>query len=474
MIRIRIAPIRRVLGWTILISLSSWVVLGGLALTGRLPAWEAILAGAVVFALTVSLSFALLSDFEKLIRHAEQLIEDPTAPPPKLNRSEAARRLATALATLQASWEERRDAAEALARSRTAILDSLKDPLLLIDKSREIVGANQAAEGVFGGEILNRDLATVIRNPPILEAADRALAHGEASETTFSITAPVERSFSCTTDVLADTATTGAVVVMQLHDITESLKTERMRGDFVANASHELRTPLASVLGFIETLQGPARDDAKARHEFLGIMFKQASLMAHLIDDLLSLSRIELKEHSRPTERIAVPGLVRTACELLSAQAKAQNVSLNIMADENLPDVLGDGDELAQVLQNLILNAIKYGGQADRIEIEVKAAIKVQGLSGGPWLEITVKDFGEGIPAEHIPRLTERFYRVDTARSREMGGTGLGLAIVKHITKRHRGHLIINSTVGEGSAFSIYLPVANPDTKTDQDLDSAA
>lgn len=469
----RIAPIRRVLGWTILISLSSWVVLSGLAITGRLPVWEAILAGAVVFALTVSLSFALLSDFEKLIRHAELLVDDPTAPPPKLNRSEAARRLATALATLQKSWEERRDAAEALAQSRTAILNSLKDPLLLIDKSREIVGANQAAEDIFGGDVLNRDLATVIRTPRILEAADRALAPGETSETTFSMTAPVERSFSCTTGALADTATEGAVVIMQLHDITESVKTDRMRADFVANASHELRTPLASVLGFIETLQGPAKEDPEARHAFLSIMFKQASLMARLIDDLLSLSRIELKEHTRPTERVAVPGLVRTACELLSAQAKAQNVSCDIVADDTLPDVLGDADELAQVFQNLILNAIKYGGQAERVEIEMKTAHKASGLSGGPWLVVTVRDFGEGIASEHIPRLTERFYRVDTARSREMGGTGLGLAIVKHITKRHRGHLIINSTVGEGSAFSVYLPVANPQAKTDRALDAA-
>lgn len=472
--RLRIAPIRRVLGWTILISLSSWVVLGGLALTGRLPLWEAVLAGAVVFALTVGFSFALLSDFEKLIRHAELLIDDPTAPPPKLNRSEAARRLATALATLQKSWEERRDAAEALAQSRTAILNSLSDPLLLIDKSRKIVGSNQAAEDAFGGEIRNWDLATVIRNPRILEAADRALSTGEASETTFSIAKPVERSFSSTIAVLADTAAEGAVVIIQLHDITESLKTDRMRGDFVANASHELRTPLASVLGFIETLQGPAKDDADARREFLAIMFKQATLMSRLIDDLLSLSRIELKEHTRPTETVAVLEIVHTTCEMLAGPAKDQGVTFDIVAEDDLPMALGDRDELGQIFQNLILNAIKYGGAAKRVEIGVATQNKAQGLSGGPWLVVAVKDFGEGIASEHIPRLTERFYRVDTARSREMGGTGLGLAIVKHIAKRHRGHLVINSTVGEGSTFSIYLPVAPLTNATSSVLESAA
>lgn len=460
MSRIRIAPLRRILGWNVLISLSSWVVLGGLALTGRLPAWEAILAGGVVLGLTVAGSYALLSDFEKLIRHAEKLVDDPTAPAPRLNRSEGARRLAAALETLQASWEERRDAAETLAQSRTAILNSLSDPLLLIGKSREIVGMNRAAEEAFGKDIRGRDLATVIRDPRILNAADRALTHGTASETTFSMTAPVERSFSCVTAVLDRTATDTAVIMMQLHDISESRKTERMRGDFVANASHELRTPLASILGFIETLKGPAKEDAEARQQFLDIMFKQASHMSRLIDDLLSLSRIELKEHTRPTELVSVPGLIKTSCELLARQAKEQDVTIDVVAEDNLPQVLGDGDELSQIFQNLILNAIKYGGKADRIEIRTSTEDKVPGLSGGPWLIIAVKDFGEGIAPEHLPRLTERFYRVDNARSREMGGTGLGLAIVKHITRRHRGHLLINSVVGEGSEFSVYLPIA--------------
>lgn len=471
---LRIAPLRRILGWNILISLSSWVVLGGLAITGRLPLWEAILAGGVVFALTVAGSFALLSDFEKLIRHAEHLVKDPTAPAPRLNRSEGARRLATAIETLQKSWEERRDAAEALARSRTAILNSLSDPLLLINRSREVVGANRAAEDVFGKEMRNRDLATIIRDPLMLSAADRALTDGNASETAFSITAPVERSFSCITGVLANAATDGAVVIMQLHDITESLKTERMRGDFVANASHELRTPLASVLGFIETLQGPAKDDPDARQQFLEIMFKQASLMARLIDDLLSLSRIELKEHTRPTEKVSVPLLIQTTCEMLTGQAKEQSVTFDIIAADGLPEVLGDRDELGQIFQNLILNAVKYGGEAGRVEIEIKVQDKAPGLSGGPWLATSVRDFGDGIAAEHIPRLTERFYRVDTARSREMGGTGLGLAIVKHITKRHRGHLQINSVVGEGSTFSVYLPVAGAKSTTLNALESAA
>lgn len=463
--RLRITPIRRVLGWTVLISLPGWVVLGVLWGIGRLPAEEAFLAGAVVFGLTVWLCFTLLSDFERLIRHAEDLIEDPSAPQPRFIKSDTARRLAAALVTLQRSWEDRRDAAEDLAQSRNAILDSLPDPLLLIDRERQVSGANQAAEELFGRSVTGGDLATVIRDPRVLDATDRALADGLSGEAQFSLPAPVERSFSCVIGVPPSTATDGTAVILQLHDLTERTKMDRMRADFVANASHELRTPLSSVLGFIETLRGPAKDDPDAQKQFLDIMLKQATLMARLIEDLLSLSRIELKEHTRPTDPIDIGEVVETTCELLQGQAAERDVTLDIQVDDNVPRALGDVDELTQIFQNLVLNAIKYGRDSDRVLVRVTTREKIPtGASGGPWVLVAVRDFGDGIPREHIPRLTERFYRIDTARSREMGGTGLGLAIVKHITKRHRGHLVIDSTVGEGSTFSIYLPVTDDDT----------
>ena len=459
--RLRITPIRRVLGWTLLICLPGWAVLGVLWGIGRLPAEEAFLAGAVVFGLTVSLCFTLLSDFERLIRHAEDLIEDPSTPQPRFIKSDTARRLAAALITLQRSWADQRNAAEDLAKSRNAILNSLPDPLLLVDTEREVSGANRAAEELFGRSITGGDLATVIRDPRVLDATDRALADGVSGEAQFSLPAPVERSFSCEIGVLPSVSTDGTAVILQLHDLTEREKMDRMRADFVANASHELRTPLSSILGFIETLRGPAKDDPDAQKQFLEIMLKQATLMARLIEDLLSLSRIELKEHTRPTDAVDVDDVVAMTCELLQAQASDRNVSLDIQSDDDVPLALGDVDELAQVLQNLILNAIKYGRDADKVLIRVTTRDKCpNGATGGPWVLVAVRDFGDGIPREHLPRLTERFYRVDTARSRELGGTGLGLAIVKHITRRHRGHLVIDSTVGEGSTFSVYLPVA--------------
>jgi two-component system phosphate regulon sensor histidine kinase PhoR len=234
-----------------------------------------------------------------------------------------------------------------------------------------------------------------------------------------------------------------------------------MRADFVANASHELRTPLASVVGFIETLQGPARDDAKARDEFLEIMLKQGNRMTRLIEDLLSLSRIELREHTRPTEAIDIEQVLRNTAELLDRQAKERGSAI-VITPATVPPVVGDSNELGQVFHNLLSNALKYGGERGKVEVSVGVSQdRPPAMPGrGPCVKIAVTDHGEGIPREHLPRLTERFYRVDTARSRQLGGTGLGLAIVKHIINRHRGALTVDSEIGKGSTFTVYLPPA--------------
>ena len=224
-----------------------------------------------------------------------------------------------------------------------------------------------------------------------------------------------------------------------------------MRADFVANVSHELRTPLTSLIGFIETLRGPAKDDVAAQERFLGIMQEQADRMYRLIADLLSLSRIEMEEHSVPRGRVDLPLLAQKVSDGLSFKARDRNMQVVIEAPANLPPVAGDEDQLTQVLQNLIDNALKYG--------EPDTEVQVRAVANGETVELSIRDHGQGIPREHLPRLTERFYRVDAARSREMGGTGLGLAIVKHIVNRHRGKLTITSKPSYGSTFTISFPV---------------
>jgi two-component system phosphate regulon sensor histidine kinase PhoR len=231
-----------------------------------------------------------------------------------------------------------------------------------------------------------------------------------------------------------------------------------MRADFVANAGHELRTPLASLIGFIETLRGPAVDDPEAQQRFLGIMAEQAARMQRLIDDLLSLSGIELVEHKRPAEVVHLPALAQHIAASFEPAILARKAILNLAIEPELPAVLGDPDQLAQVLQNLLDNALRYGGEGVRICVSAGRVHPGERWPARPGLVLAVNDNGPGVAREHLPRLTERFYRVDTGRSRTSGGTGLGLAIVKHIVNRHRGQLRIESAEGAGMTCKIWLP----------------
>ena len=244
---------------------------------------------------------------------------------------------------------------------------------------------------------------------------------------------------------------------MTIRDLTPLRRVEEMRADFVANASHELRTPLATLSGFIETLQGPARDDAAARERFLVIMRQQAFRMARLIDDLLSLSRIELNAHVRPQTAVDLVAIVRQVADAMQMLAHDRGVDIVVSEGPEPLIVPGDRDELVRVFENLVENALKYGAAGKRVEI---AVARETGANGAPEAVVSVRDFGPGIAPEHLPRLTERFYRVDVAQSRAEGGTGLGLAIVKHILARHHGRLAVDSTLGQGATFAARLPLA--------------
>ncbi len=235
-------------------------------------------------------------------------------------------------------------------------------------------------------------------------------------------------------------------------DLTAARRLEQMRVDFVANVSHELRTPLASLVGFIETLQGPAREDAAARDRFLEIMRGQAWRMTRLIDDLLSLSRIELREHVAPNTPIDLRPLAVQIVDALTPMARERGIGIALDEPEEPCSVLGDRDELLRVIENLVENAVKYGESGKRVVVSLTRR--------GGNIELSVRDYGPGIAHEHLPRLTERFYRVDVAESREKGGTGLGLAIVKHIVNRHRGRLVIVSEPGQGATFAVFIPQA--------------
>ncbi|AMB45816.1 MULTISPECIES: ATP-binding protein [Methylobacteriaceae] len=347
-----------------------------------------------------------------------------------------------------------------------ALLANIPDPVILVDRRVVVMEANPAARRLLPGLKLRHPLSFSLRAPDVLDGIEEVLRTGSAVRTEYATRVPTERAFEVQIGALPMSDMPGggeANVVLFLRDLTEARRLEAMRVDFVANASHELRTPLAALLGFIETLQGPARDDARAREQFLGIMRSQAQRMTGLIDDLLSLSRIELHEHVVPTRMVDLGRIARRMVDMQAPLALKRGVALSVERPDIPLPVLGDRDELLRVIENLVENAVKYGGSGGVVVVSLH---RVEGVDEcGARIELRVRDEGPGIAAEHIPRLTERFYRVDTASSRQQGGTGLGLAIVKHTLKRHRGKLIIESEPGHGTTVRVSLPEHRPDTK---------
>jgi len=335
------------------------------------------------------------------------------------------------------------------------LVGAMPEPAVIVDADSRAVVANAPALALLPGIKFGEPFVLALRSPDVIDALARVLASGEAETALWSERVPIERLFEVCVAPLA--AGPGEVVatLLTLRDLTEMRRVERMRADFIANASHELRTPLASMLGFVETLQGSAHDDPRARDKFLAIMREQGRRMARLIDDLLSLSRIEQKQHVRPEAAVDLTQTARHVADTLAPLAREMGVEIKLHAERSVV-VTGDRDELLRVAENLIENAIKYGARqdssgGDRVEVTVSRTAN-EGL-------MIVRDFGRGIPPEHLPRLTERFYRVDAGQSRAKNGTGLGLAIVKHILARHRGRLTISSRLEHGSTFTATVPL---------------
>ena len=371
---------------------------------------------------------------------------------------------------------------ERLRRADETIVELLPDPLIVLGADRSIRRANAAARSAFGA-----DIQAVLRNPGLRAAIDRAFgppsgmaesgaAFGGPHTAAITLPVPVARDVDAVVIPMDPPLSDGGCAVVVLSDRTRERALERMRADFVANASHELRTPLASMIGFIDTLLGPAADDPPAQRRFLGIMAEQGARMNRLIDDLLSLSRIELVEHQAPSEAVDLAALLTNIVAGFEPRLNERAVTIELKLPAGLPMVLGDADQLSQVAQNLLDNAIKYGRERGTVTIEAApapAGTALQAPDGSlapmptgarfpsrPGVILSVADQGPGIERQHLPRLTERFYRVDKGRSRNVGGTGLGLAIVKHIVNRHRGQMRIDSEAGVGTIVSVWLPQA--------------
>lgn len=447
-----------------------------LLLTGQVGVPAGLAALAVIVAAAVALARTWLGNLQRLgeaMRRAEtgeaEMPADLGAPLlPSIEE------IAAGVRRVARSVNERAELVLRLRRADEAIVERLPDPLVVLDGAGAVLRANAAARMLFGtgpaeaGEAARSagagDLAALLRHPTLAEALDAARAEGAARAVDLALPVPVPRELKVHLIPMEPPLADGGRLVLVLSDRTRERAVERMRADFVANASHELRTPLASLIGFIETLRGPAQDDAEARTRFLGIMAEQSERMRRLIDDLLGLSRIEITEHLPPVGRVDLAALAAAEAEAMAPIFAARRVRVEASLEPGAVAAPAEAEQLAQVLRNLLENAARYGREGGTIRLSVARAVpgsaeaRAARWPARPGVVLAVADEGPGIARHHLPRLTERFYRVDRGRARHAGGTGLGLAIVKHIVNRHRGQLAIDSEEGVGSTFRVWVP----------------
>jgi two-component system phosphate regulon sensor histidine kinase PhoR len=350
------------------------------------------------------------------------------------------------------------------------LIGGLPDPTIVLDRDARVIAFNAAATTIAPALRSGEPALITLRMPELVDAIRRAGKRREPQRVEFFERVPLDRwfeAFVTPVNLSAGGERQSDILLMTFNDLTPLRRVEEMRADFIANASHELRTPLAALLGFIETLQGTAKEDPVAREKFLAIMQGQATRMARLIDDLLSLSRVELNAHLQPNTPVDLAPIVRQVADGLQTLARDRDVEIKVSAPPDALIVFGDRDELIRALENLVENALKYGVAGKRVDIMLARA---QTRAGTPEARVAVRDYGPGIAPEHLPRLTERFYRVDVADSRAQGGTGLGLALVKHVLARHGGRLTIESTLGAGAAFTMHLPLPTGDSGSSSEL----
>ena len=425
----------------------------------------AVISLAAVVLFNIVLLFPLTFELQQIKRYITSMAKSEEFDEKAMTLSEQdAKEIVEAVNAMHRFWAQKTDILEAQTISDTAVLDSLPDPIIVIDRAGNILGANLSARTSFGKNITNKNIDKLFRSNNFINAVSKVLNKESKSENLIFYTDPPEsQKLYAHIKQLPWLSKGKAVAVISIYDMTKSMKIEKMQSDFVANASHELRTPLSIISGFIETLQTSAKDDADARDKFLKIMAEQAEYMSSLIENLLSLSRIELNQDQQPTDKVEVLDIAEEVAQALSIKATEREMKIRIFSDDNLPPVIGDKAQIKQVIQNLTDNAVKYGLSGTEVTIRLKNAEKIPAskslkVSKGAAVAISVNNKGPKIEPEQLARLTERFYRMQEHKDLNIKGTGLGLAIAKHIIIRHRGNLTVNSNGYNGTTFTIYLP----------------
>ncbi|MDB2414937.1 ATP-binding protein [Rickettsiales bacterium] len=450
---------RRLFRASVFLSIVPFILIAILVIYGRLTFIEGILSSVAVLYGSTFFAKPYLTDLSSLTNYVESLALDKKTTHPPLSFLGNVEELSESVKNLHETWEHRKVQLEAALTESRILFDTLPDILLMLDDKLNIVRANHAASSKLKRNIIGQNLKNIVKDQAFIKKINKVISKKEGENTEISLSRyNVNYDYNVWIENFPIYSHDGIALVVIMHDVTESKKTRQMIKDFVANASHEIRTPLTSIIGFIETLQDMEGKDPDAAKHFLGIMSEQSQRMVNLVNDLLSLSKIEINETQPLSDSVDIVPIIESTNRRLSLLAQKSKMNLVLKNNAKETVILGDANEITQVFTNIIGNAIKYGKLKTDIEITIfnKNKSDAEDQKG---LFISVKDYGEGIDQENIPRLTERFYRVDKQRSRKVGGTGLGLSIVRHILNRHKGILDIKSTIGKGSTFTVELPL---------------
>jgi len=422
------------------------------------------LAAVVVF--NIVLLFPLTFELQQIKKYVTKLSRGQLDENDLLSLSEEeSKQLIEAINNMHLFWAKKTDILETQTISDTAVLDSLPDPIMVIDKEGNILGANLSARTAFGEKITDKNIDNIFNSHSFIKAVSRVLNKESSSENlVFYVEKPIDQKFYAHIKQLPWLSKGKAVAVIAIYDLTKSLKIEKMQSDFVANASHELRTPLSVIAGFVETLQTSAKDDEEARKSFLEIIAEQTEYMARLIENLLSLSRIELNQEQKPQNKVNPTEIVDDVAKSMRIKAKNNNMKIKVIKSKDIQAIRADEQQIRQIIQNLVDNAIKYGTPETDITLRINNVDQIPPsstikIAEGTAVAISVNNKGPKIEPEKLARLTERFYRLQEHKDKQIKGTGLGLAIAKHIIIRHQGNITVNSNGYNGTTFTIYLPV---------------
>ncbi len=448
----------------LILSIPSAILFLTLTMLNVLPPIYSVLCYFIIILFNMFSLFPISYEMQSLRKYIYSLTEEAEKKQ-NLDLSEKdAKEIAKAINSIHRFWISKTDTLQAQTMSDAAVLDTLPDPLLMLDRDGTVTGCNLAARTMLGENIIGCYIDTLFKTNIFISAVEKILKGKSESESLVFNEASLKRRIYAHINKLPWYSKGRAVAVISLYDISKALSLEKMQSDFVANASHELRTPLSVISGFIETLQTSAKDDREAQEAFLNIMKEQTEYMSGLIENLLSLSRLEMEQDKELKDKVNISEVIDDVTGALKIKAFQRSVNLKISEQGRIPKVIGDNREIHQIVQNILDNAIKYAQENTEVDVEIKTvpeipATGLQNIAKGKAVSIAINNKGPKIGKEDLSRLTEKFYRMQIHKDKKIRGTGLGLSIAKQIILHHHGNLTVTSTTYNGTTFTVYLPL---------------